>query len=58
MPDTEVILEIFGDNPELWFEHKEKSIPTPSWELEFSEKIMNVYVTSMRSLATFVSNKV
>jgi hypothetical protein len=44
MPDDEVILETFRNNSEMLLESKEEIAPTPSWELDFSEKTMSAYV--------------
>jgi hypothetical protein len=48
VPDTEVILGIFRNNPEMCLNTKKEIAPTPSWELEFSEKIMSAYVLQSR----------
>jgi len=44
-PESEMILDLFHKNSEMWLHIKEEIAPTPSWELEFSEKIMSAYVT-------------
>ncbi|KAL5315269.1 hypothetical protein ACEPPN_017921 [Leptodophora sp. 'Broadleaf-Isolate-01'] len=40
-PDDETILETFRESPEMWFPLREDAGPTPTWELEYSENIMD-----------------
>jgi len=40
-PGDETILETFRASPEMWFPLREDAGPTPTWELEYSENIMD-----------------
>jgi hypothetical protein len=40
-PEDGTILQIFREAPEMWLPLKEDAGPTPTWELEYSENIMD-----------------
>ncbi|KAH8593104.1 hypothetical protein B0O99DRAFT_743106 [Bisporella sp. PMI_857] len=41
IPDDETILQTFRERPEMWLPLKKDVGPTPTWELEYSENIMD-----------------
>ncbi|PMD42878.1 hypothetical protein L207DRAFT_563707 [Hyaloscypha variabilis F] len=42
IPDEGVIIQLFSETPEMWLPPVQQTRPTPTWELEYSENIMDV----------------
>jgi len=40
-PEDGMIFQIFRENPEMWLPQREEAGPTPTWELDYSENIMD-----------------